>query len=56
MYYCTDSNGKKKEFETQETALIRAEIIKKEYGIVLKVYKCPNQDGWHLTKNTSGIY
>jgi len=52
--YCTDSHGKHKElYETEETAKIRAEIIKEEQGIKLKVYKCPKQEGWHLTKNIS---
>ena len=52
--YCTDSNGKHKElYETEEAAKTRAEIIEEEQGIKLKVYKCPNQDGWHLTKNIS---
>jgi hypothetical protein len=54
--YCTDSDGKHKElYKTQEAALNRAEIIKEERGIILKVYECPNQDGWHLTKKISEI-
>ena len=52
--YCTDSNGKHKElYETEEAAKLRAEIIEEEQGIKLKVYKCPEQEGWHLTKNNS---
>ena len=52
--YCTDSNGNRKElYETEEAAKTRAEIIEAEQGIKLKVYKCPEQDGWHLTKNIS---
>ena len=50
--YCLDSNGNSKElYETQEAAERRAEIIAEEKGIRLKIYKCPYQDGWHLTKN-----
>jgi len=50
--YCTDSNGEHKElYETEEAAKLRAEIIEEEQGIKLKVYKCPKQEGWHLTKN-----
>ena len=46
--------GKHKElYETEEAAKTRAEIIEEEQGIKLKVYKCPSQDGWHLTKNIS---
>jgi hypothetical protein len=53
--YCTDKKGKHKElYKTMETAANRAEIIEEERGIKLKVYKCPNQNGWHLTKNISG--
>jgi hypothetical protein len=50
--YCTDSKGKHKElYETMDGALNRAEIIKTERGVILNVYKCPNQYGWHLTKS-----
>jgi len=53
---CVDSGGKQKElYETEEAALKRAEIIEEERGITLKVYPCPVQDGWHLTKNLSGF-
>jgi len=49
--YCTDSNGSHKAlYNTFEGASNRAEFIKKERGIILKVYKCPYQNGWHLTK------
>jgi hypothetical protein len=50
--YCIDSNGKKKElYESEESAHKRAEIIKIDRGTVLRVYKCPHNEGWHLTKN-----
>jgi len=55
--HCTDSNGKHKElYETEDAASRRAEIIFEEQKIKLKVYPCPHQKGWHLTKNTSGIF
>jgi len=49
--YCTDSSGSHKDlYKTEEAAKNRAKIIEKEQGIKLKVYKCPYQNGWHLTK------
>ncbi|MDR3303269.1 MAG: hypothetical protein LBS86_02540 [Treponema sp.] len=55
--YCLDSKGKPKQlYETEEAAEQRAAILEDEQGIVLKVYPCPHQHGWHLTKNGSSIY
>lgn len=49
--YCTDGNGSNKElYETESGAENRAKILLDEVGIRLKVYKCPLQEGWHLTK------
>jgi hypothetical protein len=54
--YCLDSKGMSKElYETREDAERRAEIIANEQEIKLKVYKCPHQNGWHLTKNLIGF-
>ncbi|MBC8196598.1 MAG: hypothetical protein H8E60_01790 [Candidatus Marinimicrobia bacterium] len=48
---CTDGNKKPKElYFTKKGAQIRKTIILKEQKIKLKIYKCPNGDGWHLTK------
>jgi hypothetical protein len=53
---CPDSGGKPKElYATREDAERRAGIIAKEKGRRLKVYPCPYQAGWHLTKNLSGF-
>jgi hypothetical protein len=50
--YCPDSRGRPKElYKTREDAERRAEIIAKEQGILLRVYPCDYQAGWHLTKN-----
>lgn len=48
---CTGADGKVKttyysKFEAQDTADYLAEIE----GVELRIYKCPNQRGWHLTK------
>ena len=49
--YCTDGDGSSKQLYTSESAANkRAKIIKDERGISLKIYECPHQDGWHLTK------
>ena len=37
-------------YESEADAGKRAAILKKEEGISLTVYKCPYEDGWHLTK------
>lgn len=49
---CVDSAGKPKEaYKTKKDATTRAQIIEREMGRPLKVYKCPHGKGWHLTKN-----
>ena len=55
--YCIDSKENPKElYETVEAAENRAKIIEKKRGTKLNVYKCPYQDGYHLThKNTMWI-
>ena len=48
---CTDRNGHYKElYISKKAAELRAEIIKNEKNVVLGVYRCPNENGWHLTK------
>ena len=48
---CNDSRGKPKEaYKTKKGAIKRAELLKKEMGVKLQVYKCPHGAGWHLTK------
>ena len=52
--YCTGADGKPKEaYKTQRSAQRRADIIRKEQGVELKVYPCEYGSGWHLTKEPS---
>jgi hypothetical protein len=49
--FCTDGSGDTKElYSTRKGAVARAEIIGRESHIHLRVYECPYQTGWHLTK------
>lgn len=49
--YCTDENGGSKQlYLTNEAAKKRAKIISLERGVILNVYECPYNKGWHLTK------
>ena len=48
---CTDRNGKpKKTYSTQNQAETFADSIYSEQRVNLKVYRCRNEVGWHLTK------
>lgn len=48
---CVDSAGNGKAlYDSKEYAEGRANILHKEQGVNLAVYKCPYSDGWHLTK------
>ncbi len=48
---CTDGMGTPKElYESEGAARKRAGIIRREKGVHLTVYRCPYNDGWHLTK------
>jgi hypothetical protein len=50
-HYCRDSHGDSKALYCSEAAAKqRANILGKEKGIHLRVYECPHQQGWHLTK------
>jgi hypothetical protein len=49
--FCTDSSGATKElYNTPADAEARAGIIRRENHVHLRVYECPYQTGWHLTK------
>ena len=37
-------------YETPEDAAARAEILWRDKEVALRVYECPHEDGWHLTK------
>jgi hypothetical protein len=52
--FCRGSDGGKKEiYDSPEDAMAVAEYIKKERGTDLKVYQCPYETGWHLTKDNA---
>ncbi|MDR2728288.1 MAG: hypothetical protein LBB56_04085 [Chitinispirillales bacterium] len=44
----------KRLYESKEGAQKRAGIIENEQGIRLKIYRCPHQNGWHLSKRERG--
>jgi len=49
--HCRSFDGKHKDlYDSEVDAGKRATILKKEKGISLKAYKCPYNDGWHLSK------
>lgn len=49
--YCTDGDGNSKQlYFSREGAMKRAKIIANERGLHLEVYRCPHENGWHLTK------
>ncbi|MDR2795862.1 MAG: hypothetical protein LBB47_04030, partial [Spirochaetaceae bacterium] len=54
--YCSSGDGGKKEiYDSSEAAMDAAEYIKKERGVLLKIYKCPYETGWHLTKDNTVV-
>lgn len=51
-HYCTSGEGKPKQlYSSENDAQKRADCLRMERGIVLYVYECPRQRGWHLTKS-----
>jgi hypothetical protein len=53
--FCRDRNGGSKDlYATKQDAERRAQISLTEKKVNLSVYKCPHQNGWHLTKGTPG--
>ena len=50
-YDCTDRNGNNKDlYLTKNDAQQRADILYEEMGVLLNLYECPYNNGWHLTK------
>ena len=48
---CKGSDGQLKEaYKTKADAEKRAQLLRKDQGLVLTVYKCEHGYGWHLTK------
>lgn len=51
--YCIGQDNKPKDaYPTKSVAQRRANILLKENGVKLTVYKCERGNGWHLTKKT----
>ena len=51
--FCTGANGQAKEaYESRKDAQRRADILRREQGVSLKVYACEYSDKWHLTRDT----
>ncbi len=49
---CTDRNGSLKQlYISKRDAQKRANILFEENGILLNVYSCPHESGFHLTKS-----
>lgn len=52
---CLGSGGTFKAlYKTIDAAKTRAKIIESERGVKLEAYKCPAQDGYHLTNKKDG--
>jgi hypothetical protein len=50
MMNCTDSKGQpKRRYGSEYEALDAAACGRVERGVDLRVYRCPNCGGWHLT-------
>ena len=50
--FCKGANGQAKDaYRSQKEARRRADILKKEQGVALKVYACEHSDTWHLTRD-----
>lgn len=48
---CVGRNGQPKEsYRNEHEAKQRAEILRSEQRVNLRVYSCPHGDGWHLTR------
>jgi hypothetical protein len=50
--FCKGANGQAKDaYQSQNDAKRRADILRKEQGVSLKVYACEHSDKWHLTRD-----
>jgi len=48
---CTSADGRAKDaYRNQQEAQRRADILRKEQGVALRVYACEHGHGWHLTR------
>jgi hypothetical protein len=52
--YCKGKDGNPKDiYETFQSAVDTAKHIEESRGIFLSIYRCPQNNGWHLTKNNA---
>jgi hypothetical protein len=52
--YCKGKDGNLKDiYETFQSAVDTVKHIEESRGIFLSIYKCPQNNGWHLTKNNA---
>ena len=50
--FCKGANGQAKDaYRNQREAQRRADILRKEQGVSLKVYACEHSNAWHLTRD-----
>ncbi|MEI6893864.1 MAG: hypothetical protein V5789_04350 [Colwellia sp.] len=51
---CTDSEGNlKSTYESKGSAKLTVDYIEATEGKKLRIYECPQEKGWHLTKSTN---
>jgi len=52
--YCKGKDGNPKDiYESFQSAVDTVKYIEESRGIFLSIYKCPQNNGWHLTKNNA---
>jgi hypothetical protein len=50
--FCKGADGQAKDaYRSRADAQRRADILRKEQGVSLKVYACEQSDAWHLTRD-----
>ena len=50
--FCKGANGQAKDsYRSSNVARRRADILRKEQGVSLKVYRCEHTEAWHLTRD-----
>jgi len=54
--YCKGKDGKPKDiYETFQSAVDTVKYVEESRGIFLNIYKCPQNNGWHLTKKNANF-
>ena len=50
--FCKGADGQMKDaYQSRKDAQRRADILRQEQGVSLKVYACEHSDKWHLTRD-----